>query len=412
MLLSIENSQFKVKMQDILEKLKTDFEYYTGGRYIGLVQAIGAGFASRLSEFASKLGFIEKQAFISTADKDYLYLHAGNLLEPKPSLIAEGYVVFFGQVGAIIPIDTQIQDDNNDFKTISQGEIIAYEFTGNVTVVDGVASLPPNTEVPSCICLVNSVLKTAISSQDSFSFEAGDLIDNEFVTVEVDKSGLILVKCTESGILGNRNLSDELKTKTTITGINKELGVINISGGEDAEAVEVYRDRVKYWLSNPQAPFSENHIRDFLLNGIPTLKYVWIKGGDLEEGKVKIFVLNQSDSLNQEEADKVIELVIVIKPAQMNPDFITTLVPTVNTTDVVIADLLPNHDEMKNEVRKNIEYLFNTDTFEKGISVNRIESTIYGTEFLGERVTSFSVVSGGFIATIDTYWKLEDVVFQ
>lgn len=399
-------------MQEILDKLKADFEYYTGGRYIGLVKAIGAGFASRLSEFLSKLGFIEKQAFVSTADKEYLYLHAGNLLEPKPSLIAEGFVVFFGELGAIIPTSTKIQDDNSDFKTLADDVIINHEFTGNVTVLDGVASLPPQTEVPSCVCVVNSISKVATSSIDSFSFEAGNLLDNDFVTVQVNKSNLVPVECTEAGILGNRNFSDELKTKTTLEGINKELGVINIAGGKDAEAVEDYRERVKFWLSKPQAPFSENHIRDFLLNGIPTLKYVWIKGGDFEEGKVKIFVLNQSDSLTQEESDKAVELVNIIKPAQMNPAFITTMLPLIETINVVIEDLLPAHDEMKNEVRKNIEYLFNTDTFEKGISVNQIESTVYGTEFAGERVTSFTVVSGQFVSTPDTYWKLGSVVFQ
>lgn len=399
-------------MKDILDKLKTDFEYYTGGRYVGLVKAIGAGFASRLSEFTSKLGFIEKQAFISTADKDYLYLHAGNLLEPKPSLVSVGFVVFFGELGAIIPTGTQIQDDDSDFKTLSDDVIINYEFTGNVVVVDERASLPANTEVPSCVCVVNGVIKNAISSIGSFSFEAGNLVDGEAVIVQVNKSGLVSVECTVAGILGNRELSDELKTKTTLEGINKELGVINISGGEDAEAVEDYRARVKYWLSNPQAPFSENHIREHLLNEVPTLKYVWIKGGDFEEGKVKIFVLNETDSLSQEESDRVVELTGNIKPAQMNPDFITVQLPVISVINVVIADLLPSHNEMKDEVRKNIEYLFDTDTFEKGISVNQIESTIYGTEFAGERVTSFSVVSGSFVPTTDTYWKLGSVVFQ
>ncbi len=77
-------------MKEIWDKLKVDFEYYTGGKYIGLVKAIGAGFASRLSEFTSKLNFIEKQAFIETADRDYLYLHTGDLLPPKGSEVAEG----------------------------------------------------------------------------------------------------------------------------------------------------------------------------------------------------------------------------------------------------------------------------------------------------------------------------------
>jgi len=79
-------------MNDIFERLKVDFQYITGFMYKGLVASIGLGFASRLEEFASKLGFIEKQAFISTADKEYLYLKTGRLLPPKPALTAGGKV--------------------------------------------------------------------------------------------------------------------------------------------------------------------------------------------------------------------------------------------------------------------------------------------------------------------------------
>ena len=40
--------------------------------------------------------FIEKNAFIATADKDYLYLSASAMLPPNPAEVASGIVVFYG----------------------------------------------------------------------------------------------------------------------------------------------------------------------------------------------------------------------------------------------------------------------------------------------------------------------------
>jgi len=399
-------------MKEIWDKLKVDFEYYTGGKYIGLVKAIGAGFASRLSEFTSKLNFIEKQAFIETADRDYLYLHTGDLLPPKGSEVAEGFVVFFGDVGATVPLGIEIKDDNADFKTTSQGVVGVYEFGGNVSVVDGVASLPANLEVPSCDCVVNGVSKRATSSNEAFSFEAGGLVDTEAVTVRVNKSGLVSVKCAEAGLSGNRSLSDKLKTKVTVQGLNKELGVVSIEGGKDAESVEDYRQRVKHWYANPQAPFSVNNIRAVLLEEVPTLKYVWVKGGEVEDGHVKVFVINKEYGLTAEESGRVVELVQGLRPAQMRPDYIETGLPIINTTDVVIENLSPSHEEMKEQVRKNIEFLFDTDMFERGMSHDEIESMVYRTELNGERVTSFDIHSGQCSPQPYTFWRLGHVVFQ
>ena len=399
-------------MEEILNKLKADFEYFTGGKYVGLVKAIGAGFASRLHEFSSKLNFIEKQAFVETADKDYLYLHAGYLLPPKGAEVAVGSVVFFGTIGATVPIGTEIKDDKSSYITRVEGVVQRVQFTGVASVVDGTVTLPPNLEIPSCNCVANGVSVSATSTSLGFSFPAGNIIHGDTVIVQVDKTDAVSVFSNESGEQANRSFGDKLKTKVTIAGINKEAGVLVLSGGKDAEKVEDYRKRVKFFMANPQAPFSVNNIKMLLLENMPTLKHVWVKGGEVEDGKVKVYIVNGEYSITQDEISLAKKLIESIRPAQMKPDFIEVNLPIVKTQDVVIENLLPASEEMKEEVRKNIEYLFSVDLFEKEIKQADIESTIYRTERGLERVSSFSVLAGSFLSESITLRKLGNVIFQ
>ena len=71
-----------------------------------------------------------------------------------------------------------------------------------------------------------------------------------------------------------------------------------------------------------------------------------------------------------------------------------------------VEDLSPSDEEMKDEVRKNIEYLFDVDLFEKGIKQEDIESMIYRTERGLERVESFNVLEGECLSEPHTFWKL------
>lgn len=399
-------------MIEILDKLKADFEYFTGGKYVGLVKALGAGFASRLHEFSSKLNFIEKQAFIETADKDYLYLHAGHLLAPKPSAVSEGFVVFFGEVGATVPVGTEIKDDKGGYTTKVEGVVQRVQFTSIASVKGGRVTLPANLGVPSCVCVVNGVSVSATSTRLGFSFSSNSINQGDSVTVQVDKTNAVAVFSSVSGVEANRSFGDRLKTKVTIAGINKDAGVLSLSGGKDAENVEDYRKRVKFFMANPQAPFSENHIKALVLENVPTLKYAWVKGGEVESGRVKVYIINNEYNLTQAENVSAKNLVETIRPAQMKSELITIGLPVVRVQDVVIKDLLPFSEEMKEEVRKNIEYLFSVDLFERGIKLADIESTVYRTTRGLERVESFTVLAGSFLAESRTFRRLGNVVFQ
>ena len=202
-------------MEDIFKKLKTDFEFLTGYAYKGLIGVIGAGFASRLKEFADKLKFIEKNAFIATADKDYLYLSASAMLPPNPAEVASGIVVFYGANGGLVPANSEIKDDNSTYKTISDVTISKVTLTGAVVVNDGIALLNVGNQLTNTNALINGNTKaiTVIDNQN-IQFSADGLQNGENVTL-VCYRAIANVIANDAGAKGNRVLNDVLKLKTT-----------------------------------------------------------------------------------------------------------------------------------------------------------------------------------------------------
>lgn len=403
-------------MEDIFKKLKTDYEYITGFVYKGLVSVIGAGFASRLKEFADKLKFIEKNAFISTADKDYLYLSASTMLPPFPAEVATGFVVFYGTDGTVVPAGNEIKDDNAVFKTISDVVISKLTLSGTVTVNDGIALFNIANQLTNTTVLINGASKliTVIDSEN-IQFESGTLQSGDAITLIVFRA-IANVIASDAGSAGNRSLNDVLKLKTTIAGVNTELGVLQIDGGKDDENVEDYRKRVISFLSNPQAPFSKPNIKYSNMNKLKSLKYLWVKNnGDdntIQDGEIKVVALNNDYGLTGYEIEEITKNTLAIAPANFTSTAINVTNAIVENVDVIIQDLSPASDGLKNEVKKNIQYFFDVDMFEKNITQSNLEAIIYKTVNGAETVESFTLISGWKTAENYKFWKLNNVIFQ
>lgn len=399
-------------MNEIFEKLKVDFQFITGNIYKGLVEAMGAGFASRLSEFADKLNFITKNAFISTADKDYLYLHASETTPPISAETGTGIVVFYGTNGAVIPSETELKDDSTVFKTLSSTTISLLTLSGAVTVTNGVAVLSIANQLTNTDALVNGVLKRiSVIDGNTIQFEAGTLTTGNTATIEVYRA-IGSVTATESGAGSNRELNHELQLKTTIAGVNTDLGVLLISGGVDDEDVEAYRERVKHFFANPQAPFGKVNIIENIKQKMNTIKFVWVKGGEYQEGKVLVIGLNKSYGLTLNEQSEILKNTSAIKPVQLSETSITVTLPTVTGINVTIQNLLPASTGLQNEITKNLQYYFDGDFYEKDITQASLEAIIYQTTNGAEKVASFTLVNGWQVSTLNTFWKLNNVIFQ
>ena len=403
-------------MEDIFKKLKTDFEFITGFIYKGLVKALGAGYASRLKEFDDKLKFIEKNAFIATADKDYLYLNASQMLPPDPAEVASGAVIFYGVNGSVIPANREIKDDNGVFKTISDATISEYTLSGTIVVDNGTATLSIANQLTNTTALVNGISKQiTVIDENTIQFDSDDLQNGDAVTIVVQRA-VANVIASDAGADFNRSLNDVLKLKVTIAGVNTELGVLQINGGKDDESVEDYRKRVMEFMANPQAPFSKPNIRYVNKRKLSTLKYVWVKNNDddnaIEDGEIKVVSLNNDYGLTAYEIEQITTNTLSISPANFTSSAINVTNAIVENVDIVIQDLSPASDGLRNEVKKNLQYFFDADMFEKEITQANLEAIIYKTTNGAESVESFTLVSGWKAKEDYKFWKLNDVIFQ
>ena len=399
-------------MQEIYNKLKTDFFYATGLEYRGLIASIGAGFASRISEFTSKLDFIKKQSSISTADKDYLSLLAGGLVPPKASEKATGNVIFYGEAGTTIPIGTELKTDDAEYVTTTAGTIDHISKAGTVSIANGKASFNyPSHQLTNCKGSVDGVEKhIVIIDQDNVEFEAGRLVDGQQILLDIDRSTGITVEAKEAGSNGNVKFNNVLKTKTTLAGIDISVGVLEITGGKDIEDTEEYRKRVLDFLRNPQSPFNSRNIEAVCKNAIKTLRFVWVERP--RAGEVVVVGLNHNGTLTADEISRMTATTKSIAPAQMDQQSISAQAPSIVDIQVVISNLVPNSDGLRTEIEKNIKTLYDVDTYEKGISDQEISSTIFKTANGSEKVESFNLVSGGTTATDDTFFKYTGTTFQ
>lgn len=416
-------------MNEILQKLRIDFTYLTGAKFSGIAESLCLGFASRLSEFDSKTRFIEKQAFVETADKDYLTLHAGYLLKPNFSKFAKGTVVFFGERLAEVPSGTVVKDSTGEYAISEKSVINKYYFIETASVVDKIVTLPPQLDLPSCECEANGNTVTAISTAKGFIFESNTINNGDTVTITVNCSSVldtetenfvikpVPVQAIKPGSFGNKPLSASLQTKLKVSGINQNLGVVSITGGTDEEDTESYRKRVKHLLANPQAPFNVENIRHEVTSQVPDIVYVWVIGGEVTPGFVEVFVAGRklkTDTTTISAFDKkqALDAVQQLRPPNLPPARITVSEPTYLKAEVKITSLVPSNEQLKTEITKNLRSLFSSSgLFNKGLTADAIKSAIYRSESASERVQSFTLTSGALVAKPKSLYVLDKVDF-
>ena len=127
---------------------------------------------------------------------------------------------------------------------------------------------------------------------------------------------------------------------------------------------------------------------------------------------MQVIGLNYDFGLTAYELSEILSNTKAIKPAQLTDDAITATVPIVESIDVWIKDLIPVSDGLKKEIKKNIEYYFDGDMYEKTITKSSIEAVIYKTTSGAEKVESFELTSGWKTEKENTFWKLNNVIFQ
>ena len=364
-------------LESLITKLKNDFQYITGTTYKGIFKGLGNAFASRLYEYYSKVNFITKQAFIETADEDYLYLHAGYLVDRNEGETSKGNVVFYGTENSIIPKDSIIQDSISKYKTLKEAKIEKFIFLSTIILTNNTCKIKDIEDLTdSTIFINNKQIKanTVIENgKIDITFTNQGFTNGQNVQITIYKTLPVEVESVENGKINNRNYNDPLILNLAIPGVNKFCGVLNLTNGKDKENLETYRNRIKYFFRNPVAPFNTNHIISSIINKLENIKYVNVK---LINNVVNIFVINKDLDLTNYEIEEIKKIIDNIRPLNIPLNDIIINKMLIKKLDIVINGL-PLDSKNKENIMLDIAITFNRNLFEKALRKEFIESVIY-----------------------------------
>ena len=392
-------------IQTIAHRLKTDWEYLTNTKHLGLIKSLSTVFATHLADYQDKLQFIIKNAFISTANETYLIMHGANHVLPLGALKARGEILCVGDVGEVLLIGTEFINNGTHYKLDSSIVIETLLFSATVTLNGAVAELIGEHRITSCSARVNGVVTEITAVHTTLlTIPAGDFVNGQIITIQVD-CAIGNVTAQETGERGNLEFNTELENSVTTTTTSR---VLEIGGGEFVESLEEYRLRVKFRLTNPIAPFNKNNVIDVVL-GLRNIDACWVK---LEGENVRIFAVNKTTSLREEEKDEITDVLLDILPANLHENVILRpKAPDLIYINIDISDFEPYVHSLTQAVKRNLLYAFKDYYFEKEVTRQAIESVIYNTTVDGMRVTSFTLNTDGIPAIDNTLSIVTNVSF-
>ncbi len=286
--------------------------------------ALITGYAGRVYEFYLQMKNALLEMFPDTASGAYLERWGSYVgISRNPNTKANGYVVFTGDVGTVIPLGTQVSSsDGLIYSTTSVGTI-----TSNTLSVSSLtrSSTTATVTTPSEHNLATGMTVTisgadqtayngdfviTVTDADTFKYTVSGAPASPAtgtITMSVDSIS-IPVESVDYGQITNQVSGAQLTVSSPISGADSTVYVpyLDISSGTDEETDEEYRARVIYRYQHPIALFNVSAITVQAFE-TPGVTRVWVK----EAGSV-------SDALAVSSVTRSGQLVIVTTSALHN----------------------------------------------------------------------------------------------
>lgn len=364
----------------------------------------------------------ERQAFIQTADGEFLEYHCGlnNVVRFDPTA-SNGFTAAPGTVGTAVPIDTPLTFSGRSYKVLSDAQVqnytgsISLSWSGGVVTAetDGTHSLSTGLNVVisgATQSAYNGTFTITAISRTKFTYEVSDTLTTDNASYSSDYA---LLSIESNGTGSEQNAGSGSIFAITVTGLTGEAyaGPDGIDGGLDQETEDDFRARglesynATPGIATPPAiKFSAKSIagntRVFVVRPDGT------SGGTPGQagykplaGETVVYVLRDNDASIiptteklQETKDKIIS--DGNWPTFISDDALYLLAPNIDGVDFQFTDTVPNTDTMRASIQSSIPSFFeDAADFETGILLTDIVDflrTISDTT-TGELLTEFRV---------------------
>jgi uncharacterized phage protein gp47/JayE len=368
--------------------------------FIGsIADSMSAGF----DENNDKIKEVLNQLFPQTATDEYLDLWCGFFgITRKPAVKSEGYIVFTGVAGTIIPAGTLIKkSDDTQYTLQTASTISSNSINCTITRVGTIATATTssNHNLSTGLSVViagagqseyNITSTITVISETQFTYEvSGSPLTPATGTITATATfGNGFVYADVAGVSGNSIGGSQLSLVSPIIDVD-DICYLPYNGlyyGQDAEDDEDLRVRLLQRTSSFVAPFTEVGIPVFLREKVSGITRVWVQSATPSAGYVSIYFTRDNDANIIPNSTQVLQAknAIIdfdngIKPANMSDTYVVVSAPTAVPIAITFSSLSPNTTIMKNAIQTTLTDYFKSDAVavDKDITVDEIKSVIF-----------------------------------
>lgn len=368
--------------------------------FIGSIcESMSAGF----DENNDKIKEVLKQLFPQTATAEYLDLWCSFFgITRKPAVRSEGYVVFTGTAGTIIPAETLVKKlDETQYTLQTATTIASNTISCTITRVGTIATATTssNHNLATGLSVViagasqseyNKTATITVISETQFTYEvSGSPTTPATGTITATSTfGSGLVYADNLGLSGNSIGGSQLQLVSPIANVDDTcyLPYNGLYYGEDAEEDENLRARLFERTSSFVAPFTEAGIPVFLKEKVSGITRVWVQSAIPSAGYTTIYFTRDNDANIIPNSTQVLQakniLIDVdngIKPANMSDNYVIVSAPISVAINITFSSLSPNTTMMKQAILTTLTDYFKSDAVEVGkdITLDELKSVIY-----------------------------------
>lgn len=378
------------------------------------IRSMIIGYAGRFSENYLQLNNVRNSLFIDTSTDDFLDAWGKVYSLPRnPATAASGSITAFGTPGSFIEEGEELtSSDGIVYRTQADAGI---EAEAHSVALSFVASIVTAVTVTphSYASGLNVTISDAVDANYNGTFEINVLNDTTFTytitgtpagndngTASADIAPIFIVS-DEFGEQTNQQAGAQLTFSETVVGVNETalVQIDGITGGEDEESNDDYRQRIKFKVQNPGADNSKNGIEERVksVNGVTR---VWTDPGI---GTYTVYFVRDNDDdiiPTVDEINTVRALLIAddYLPRHLPATDVIVKAPTPLEVPFTFSFLAPNTKSMQSAIEATLDLFFrensNTSTVETGaLTIKKVayDSAIFNTvdPTSGEQVTDF-----------------------
>ena len=414
--------------QDIKNELNNSNPWFRNA----LLRAQSLGYSNRIFDLYTTIRTAIKETTPYDATGERLQLWATlKDLTPGGDEYATGKIITTGVIDTVIDANTIYKQSEVEYKTLADAKIALISKDVTDISVAGtimtVTTADPHEFGKGIIVTISGADQAAfndeweiyrVTAEDQFEaiVPLGTPAIATGVILALVRGTTIEVQSVEKGSVNNVDNDTAFVIDTPVAGLSNNAVSIwgGVTGGQDVQTQEEFRDDIIFAWQNPKGAFNPSLIEQ-TLKSLSGITRVWVHRVTPSIGRVTVyFVRDNDDSIIPDTAERARAKDALLEVANANLDPANLFVNeplTAVPIDTTITNVIPNTVTMQEAVKETVRSFFRGDN-EEGVDFDpdKLKGAVFNTYdvLASQRIESFTfnaaarIINQGEIATEGT----------